>query len=101
MGDDKIIVQADADMAEEVEWYEGQLKEFFETIGEAIEKGDMETIEDTGHRMKGSGASFGFDRVTDIGRSLEDAAKIKDMEEIRRWMTEFDGYLKCVEVVYE
>jgi len=101
MAEDKIIVQADPDMVEEVAWYEGQLKEYLETIGAAVEKGDMETIEDTGHRMKGSGESFGFDRVSDIGRCLEDAAKKKDIQEIRRGFTELEHYLKCVEVVYE
>ena len=64
MGDDKIVVQADADMVEEVEWYEGQLKVFLDAINEAIEKSDMEMIEDTGHRMKGSGESFAFGRYT-------------------------------------
>ncbi len=101
MEDDKIIVQADTDMVEEVEWYEGQLKVFLDAINEAIEKGDMETIEDTGHRMKGSGESFGFDMVSEIGKSFEDAAKNKDMQEIRKWSAEFARYIKRVEVIYE
>jgi len=101
VADDKIIVQADPDMVDEVKWYEGQLKEFLETLGEAIEKRDMETIEDTGHRMKGSGVSFGFDMVSEIGKSFEEAAKNKDMQEIRKWSAEFARYIECVEVIYD
>lgn len=101
MGDDKIVVQADADMVEEVEWYEGQLKVFLDAINEAIEKSDMEMIEDTGHRMKGSGESFGFDTVSEIGKSFEVAAKNKDMQEIRKWFAEFARYIERVEVIYD
>jgi len=61
----------------------------------------METILKLGHSMRGAGGGYGFDAITDIGRSLENAAKEKDSEEIRKWISELQNYLQRVEVLYE
>lgn len=41
---------------------------------------DLETIRRLGHDMKGSGTSFGFPDVSEIGASIENAAKINSLE---------------------
>ena len=41
------------------------------TMHDALARGDFETVERLGHIMKGSGASFGFQAITDIGAALE------------------------------
>jgi hypothetical protein len=51
--------------------------------------------------MKGAGGGYGFDTITDIGKSLEDAAKEKNTKEIRKRVGELLDYLERVEVVYE
>lgn len=40
--------------------------------------GDFEQISRLGHRLKGSGGSFGFPELTEVGGRLEDAAKHHD-----------------------
>jgi HPt (histidine-containing phosphotransfer) domain-containing protein len=51
--------------------------------------------------MKGAGGSYGFDAVTDIGKSLEEAAKNNNTEGIQRSVGELAAYLERVEVIYE
>ncbi|MEN9579192.1 MAG: hypothetical protein RJA70_2201, partial [Pseudomonadota bacterium] len=45
------------------------------TMLAALNQGDFETVARLGHDMKGSGASFGFQAITDIGAALEHEAR--------------------------
>lgn len=47
------------------------------SIHDALQSGDFETVRTLGHRMKGAGGGYGFDRVTELGREIEIAAKRK------------------------
>jgi hypothetical protein len=51
--------------------------------------------------MKGAGGSYGFDAITDIGKSLEQAAMAKDSGGIKQMVQELSAYLDRVEVVYK
>src|SRR5262249_45504434 len=64
----------------------------------ALEQRDYRTIQDLSHKMRGSGGSFGFDTLTTIGRSLEEAAQGKDQEKVRHWQHELSRYLDRIEV---
>jgi CheY-like chemotaxis protein len=44
----------------------------------ALERGDYAAIRTTGHQLSGSGASYGFPRLTELGASLEQAAMARD-----------------------
>ncbi len=101
MEEERIRVHADPDLADEIPWYLGQVKEYTEAIEKAIGITDFETIEDAGHRMKGSGETFGFDAISEMGKSLEKAAKEKDLDEIQKKLKELSRYIEAVEVVYE
>jgi HPt (histidine-containing phosphotransfer) domain-containing protein len=101
MEEERIVVHADPDIADEIPWYLGQVKAYTEAIEKAMADNDFETIEDAGHRMKGSGEAFGFDAVSEIGKSLEQAAKGKDLDEIGTKLKELSRYIEVVEVVYE
>jgi PAS domain S-box-containing protein len=68
---------------------------------EALEKGDYDTIAILGHRMKGSGAGYGLDRITEIGAALEQAASAKNAEAIRHTANELSNLLTEVKIVYE
>ncbi|MBN2123512.1 MAG: response regulator, partial [Deltaproteobacteria bacterium] len=71
-----------------------------ETMEKALDQGDYETVQRLGHSMKGSGASFGFDAMTEIGRSIEQAAKAGDGENIRRHLAGLSDYMERVEVIF-
>ena len=53
------------------------------------------------HMMKGSGGGYGFKVLTDVGSSLENAAKAKRIDEIEKWVDKLRDYLERVEVIYE
>ncbi|MBI3599633.1 MAG: Hpt domain-containing protein [Nitrospinae bacterium] len=98
---EKIIVHVDADIEELVPGFLQNRHEDVKTILDALEKGDYETIRIAGHTMKGSGGGYGFDAITDMGHSIEEAALGKNSEEIKKQLNELSSYLDSVEVVYE
>ncbi len=71
------------------------------SIREALGKGDYDVVQRLGHSMKGSGGGYGFDDITNIGKFLEQAAKDRDSEGIRKFVSELKTYLDYVEVGYE
>lgn len=98
---EKIIVHVDAELEDLIPGFLENRRKDIETLQKAMAKGDYETIQKLGHTMKGAGGGYGFDAITDIGRSLEQAAKEKNAEEIRKQVGELLHYLEHVEVVYE
>jgi len=68
------------------------------TMLDALARGEFETVERLGHSMKGSGASFGFQAITDIGAALEQEAGSADAVASRKWVGELSTYLDGVEL---
>ena len=64
---------------------------------DALDRDEFETVERLGHSMKGSGASFGFHVIGDIGAALEQAAGCADNLGSRRWVGELSSYLDRVD----
>jgi hypothetical protein len=54
-----------------------------------------------GHRMKGSGAGYGLQRITDVGAALEEAAVREDARTIGEQSRNLEEFLSRVEVVYD
>ena len=50
--------------------------------------------------MKGSGMSYGFEGITNMGLKLEFAAKKQDAERLQTCVDELVDYLKRIEVTY-
>jgi HPt (histidine-containing phosphotransfer) domain-containing protein len=97
----KIIVQVDPDIADLIPGFLENRHKDIKTMGEALTQGDYDTIRILGHSMKGAGGSYGFDAITDIGKSLEQAAIAKDSGGIKQMVQELSAYLDQVEVVYK
>ncbi|MEO8305432.1 MAG: response regulator [Betaproteobacteria bacterium] len=72
-----------------------------ETIAAALERSDFDNVRILGHNMKGSGAGYGFSRITEIGASLEQAAKRCAPEEIRAGSAALIRYLDGLHVEYD
>lgn len=80
---------------------------FLDTIARNIEairssgnSGDLETIRMLGHRMKGAGGGYGLDRVTELGRKIEEAARNGDVADALRSNEELAAYMKETEIVF-
>ncbi|MBP7231852.1 MAG: Hpt domain-containing protein [Syntrophaceae bacterium] len=67
----------------------------------ALERNDFETIRAIGHKMKGSGGGYGFDRITEIGRDLEAEAKRAINRDIQERIHELRDYLDRVQIVFQ
>ena len=99
--EERIIVNVDPDIADLIPGFLENRRKDIKSMDEALKQGDFETIRVLGHSMKGAGGSYGFDAVTDIGKSLEDAAKNNNAEVIQRSVGDLAAYLDRVEVIYE
>jgi HPt (histidine-containing phosphotransfer) domain-containing protein len=98
---EKIIVRVDEDLADLIPGFLNNRQQDIKIMNEGLEGGDYETVRTVGHSMKGSGGGYGFDGITEIGRSLEIAAQEQDTEKIREWLRELSYYLEIVEVTYD
>ena len=98
---EKIVVRVDEDLEDLIPGFLDNRHKDVETMTAALACGDYETVRVLGHSMKGSGGGYGFDAITDIGMSLETAAKEADSSELQKWINELSIYLGRVEVVYE
>jgi len=64
----------------------------------AVDHGDFATVRTLGHQMSGTGAGFGFDRITEVGAALEHAALEKDVPAMKTQVEALDEYLRTVEI---
>ena len=72
-----------------------------ETLRAALASGDFEQMRQLGHRMKGVGNSYGFEKVSLLGKQIEDGAKAGDRGGLEAQLAEYADYLARVQIVYE
>jgi len=72
-----------------------------ETLRAALAAGDLEQMRQLGHRMKGVGNSYGFEKVSTLGRQIEDGANAGDRAGLEARIAEYTDYLARVQIVYE
>jgi len=99
--DEQIRVTIDAELEELVPRFIQLRHEDIQTIKEALDEGDYETISRLGHSMKGSGISYGFDRISEIGKKMEHAAKSKERAGVEEWLLALSTYLENIEITFE
>jgi len=94
-----IVVYVDPDLKD-------LIPEFFENINKDVKdirrllaEGRIEEIQRIGHSMKGSGSSYGFDGISEIGKGIEEAARDDNREEISCLNDRLTEYLSAVKVV--
>ena len=97
---DKIKVEIDSSLEELIPRFLNNMNNNVTLFREALEKGDMETCRSTGHKIKGSGGGYGFNKITEIGKTIEEAAKASDSDSIAKAVDEYEDYLSRIEVVY-
>ena len=98
--DKKFVAHIPGDLEELIPGYLEGKRENVKTMLEALGRDDFETIRVIGHDMKGSGAGYGFEDITRIGRDIERWAVEKKAHEIRACVSELSTYLENVEVVF-
>src|SRR5687767_9766855 len=71
-----------------------------ESLRAALAKGDMAQLKALGHRMKGVGVSYGFDKVSELGKDIEDHAIAGDKAALEASLADYADYMSKVKVTY-
>lgn len=66
----------------------------------ALDRGDAEAVRDLGHKLKGTGTSFGFDHLTEWGAAIELAGRDGDLDQAAKVAAEVRYYLDNIDIVY-
>ena len=69
-------------------------------LREHLSQGAFDEIRKVAHRLKGSGGFYGFNDISTIGATLEEAASAQDAVTVRRCVDDLERYLAHVDVVY-
>ena len=75
----------EADMAELVTYFVGELNNRIQSIEKAWQEQDKQRLRDHAHQIKGAAAGYGFPQITDsaaeLERELNEEATIADLSE--------------------
>ena len=96
-----IIVTVAKDLEDLVPTFLKNRGKELETLRASLGAGDLEQMRQLGHRMKGVGNSYGFEKVSQLGKQIEDGAKAGDRAALEARLAEYVDYLARVQVVYE
>jgi len=99
--EEKIVVKVDPEIADLIPGFLSNREKDVKTMKSCLKESNFEQIERLGHSMKGSGAGYGFDGISEIGEFIEIAGKEKDIEKIKEGIEDLIKYLNRVEIVYE
>ncbi len=97
---DSIRVEVDKDLEDIVPAFLANRTADVATLSAALGAGDFEAIRILGHTLKGIGGGYGFERITELGAMLEEAAKVQDRPAIATAIAQLSIYLQTVQVVY-
>lgn len=75
-------------------YYVGNLEERFTNFQKAIKNKDFTEIGFIGHSMKGSGASYGFQEISELGSEMEEAAKNLKLPNLKQLAKHFESLLE-------
>ena len=101
MNDAAYNVKVDKGLADLIPTFMSNRKKELEALRAALAAADFEQLRQLGHRMRGVGNSYGFERVSDIGRSIEEGAKSGDKAGLEQQIAQYGDYLSRVQIAYE
>ncbi|MCC2667778.1 MAG: putative cytosolic protein, partial [Armatimonadetes bacterium] len=65
------VVYADPDISDLIPGFLQNRRRDVDALRQALERQDFAALAMMGHTMKGAGAGYGFERITEIGGDLE------------------------------
>jgi signal transduction histidine kinase/DNA-binding response OmpR family regulator len=96
----KFEVVVDEELSAIVPKFLNNIRRNSPVITAALARADFDSIRSLGHNMKGTGTSFGFPRISEIGDQLEQAAKQKDADSVRNVAANLVHFLDSVDIRY-
>jgi len=97
---EKILVSIDPDLEPIVPGFLENRRKDIAALDAALRENDWKTLGLLGHRMKGDGASYGFQQISNIGDALEQAALRGDRDVAEQQTAALADFLNHVEIQY-
>jgi HPt (histidine-containing phosphotransfer) domain-containing protein len=101
MGDDGYIVKVAKDLEDLIPTFLNNRKKELENLRAALAAADFEQLRQLGHRMRGVGNSYGFERVSSLGKQIEEGARARDKASLESDIAAYGDYLSKLQVAYE
>ena len=101
MNDANYKVTVARDLEDLIPVFMSNRKKELDTLRVALASADFEQLRQLGHRMKGVGNSYGFERVSLLGKHIEDGARSGDKASLQAHIEDYSDYLSKVQVAYE
>jgi HPt (histidine-containing phosphotransfer) domain-containing protein len=98
---DRVIVEVDEDLSDLIPGFLARKRAEVAAIFEALAQRNYEDIGRIAHRIKGEGGSYGFDAMSEIGRSLQHVATMRDDSAVTTLARQLLNYLDHLEVVFQ
>ena len=64
-----------------------------------IANNDFDSISKLGHKLKGNGASFGFDRISELGGLLMEACNRYDITKLKSLVGDFEVEITSIKTI--
>jgi DNA-binding response OmpR family regulator len=94
--EDPIVVWPDEEIRHLAPEFLEKRQDDIVTLTEALARNDLARIQQLGQRLNGTGLSYGFDGISEIGSALQHAAVAGDIEEVRIGIGRLSSYLQRV-----
>ncbi len=101
MGEDAYTVTVAKDLEDLIPTFLGNRRKELDALRVALAAADFEQLRQLGHRMRGVGNSYGFERISLIGKRIEDGARSGDKASLETQITAYGDYLSKVQIAYE
>lgn len=98
---DRVIVSVDEGLSDLIPGFLMRKRADINSVLNAIAQHEYAHIGRIAHRVKGEGGSYGFDTITELGRSLEVAATTCDDSAVTAIARQLLNYIDHVEVVFQ
>jgi HPt (histidine-containing phosphotransfer) domain-containing protein len=101
MGDEAFKVKIAKDLEDLIPTFLSNRHKEVATLRAALAAADFEQLRQLGHRMRGVGNSYGFERVSTLGKAIEDGARSRDKAALENHIAAYGEYLSKLEIAYE
>ena len=94
------LIQVEDGMEDVVPGYLAKRRAEVPVYTEAVTRNDFDSIQRLAHKMRGTGAGYGFPVLTELGHVMEKAAMAQDAARIRESINQFALYLDSIDLKY-
>jgi HPt (histidine-containing phosphotransfer) domain-containing protein len=93
-------IEVDADLTDLIPLFLQSREEDLQGLQNGLDAKNFDALRMIGHSMRGSGSSYGFDAVSEIGEKIETAALAQDDANIETQRLALQLYLTQIEIAY-